>query len=159
MPPWGAVKGFGDFRNEEALTPEQIELIVSWVSGGAPEGSAKDLAPPPKPANAAPAKHPRGGIMVTGEATLRAPMVLDGVWPRAVAEDASFQVTAELPDGAIEPLLWVYQYRGRFGHPFLLRATIRLPRGAVIHGVPAGTSLLLLEATPDGSPARQSVRY
>lgn len=159
MPPWGAVKGFGDFRNEQALTPEQIESIVSWVSGGAPEGDAKDLPPQPKPANAAPATHPRGGIMVTGEATLRAPMVLGGVWPRAVSEDASFQVTAELPDGSIEPLLWVYQYRRRFGHPFLLRAPIRLPRGAAIHGVPAGASLLLLEATPGGTPASQSARY
>src|SRR5438105_11797568 len=27
MPPWGAVKGFGDFRNDQALTPEQIEVI------------------------------------------------------------------------------------------------------------------------------------
>ena len=52
MPPWGAVKGFGDFRNDVALTPEQIELIVSWVSGGAPEGDAKDLPPPPKPSHA-----------------------------------------------------------------------------------------------------------
>src|SRR5262245_27528613 len=24
MPPWGAVKGFGDFRNDQALTPEQL---------------------------------------------------------------------------------------------------------------------------------------
>src|SRR5579862_2716485 len=30
MPPWGAVKGFGDFRNDQGLTPEQIELIVDW---------------------------------------------------------------------------------------------------------------------------------
>jgi hypothetical protein len=97
--------------------------------------------------------------MVTGEATLRAPMVLGGVWPRAVSEDASFQVTAELPDGSIEPLLWVYQYRRQFGHPFLLRAPIRLPRGAAIHGVPAGASLLLLEATQDAPPAHRRARY
>ena len=44
MPPWGAVKGFGDFRNDKALTPEQMELIISWVGGGVPEGEAKDLA-------------------------------------------------------------------------------------------------------------------
>src|SRR6267154_407556 len=25
MPPWGAVKGFGEFRNDEGLTGEQIE--------------------------------------------------------------------------------------------------------------------------------------
>ncbi len=43
MPPWGAVKGFGDFRDDQALTPEQIELIGDWVEGGAPEGEPKDL--------------------------------------------------------------------------------------------------------------------
>jgi mono/diheme cytochrome c family protein len=36
MPPWGAVKGFGEFRNDQALTPEQIELVADWVEGGAP---------------------------------------------------------------------------------------------------------------------------
>src|SRR5258707_169642 len=55
MPPWGAVKGFGDFRNDQALTPEQMELITSWVDGGVPEGEAKDLPPIPKFPAAAPA--------------------------------------------------------------------------------------------------------
>ena len=41
MPPWGAVKGFGDFRNDKALTPEQLELIISWVGGGVPEGRSQ----------------------------------------------------------------------------------------------------------------------
>src|SRR5215475_2620123 len=44
MPPWGAVKGFGDFRNDQALTPEQLELLTSWSQGGSPEGDEKDLA-------------------------------------------------------------------------------------------------------------------
>src|ERR1700754_2318272 len=28
MPPWGAVKGFGEFRNDQSLTQEQIGLIA-----------------------------------------------------------------------------------------------------------------------------------
>ena len=28
MPPWGAVKGFGSFRNDEGLSQEQISLIT-----------------------------------------------------------------------------------------------------------------------------------
>src|SRR5580692_1453047 len=48
MPPWGAVKGFGDFRNDQALTPEQFELITSWVEGGVPEGLEKDIPAAPK---------------------------------------------------------------------------------------------------------------
>src|SRR6476660_3125395 len=31
MPPWGAVKGFGDFRNDSGLTQEQVELVSSWI--------------------------------------------------------------------------------------------------------------------------------
>src|SRR4051812_28761112 len=30
MPPWGAVKGFGEFRNDSGLTQEQIELVAAW---------------------------------------------------------------------------------------------------------------------------------
>src|ERR1700749_5190207 len=48
MPPWGAVKGFGDFRNDQGLTAEQLELIVDWEEGGAPEGEEKDLPAQPK---------------------------------------------------------------------------------------------------------------
>ena len=44
MPPWGAVKGFGEFRNDQALTQEQIELYRQiGLSGGAPEGNPNDL--------------------------------------------------------------------------------------------------------------------
>ena len=159
MPPWGAVKGFGDFRNDEALTPEQMELIVSWVSGGAPEGDAKDLPPAPTLAKGLPEQHPRAGITVTGDTTLRAALVLDGLWPQSISGGASFRVTAELPDGETEPLLWIYQYKPRFPHSFLLRAPLKLPRGTIIHGVPDGSALLLFEPTAGGSPARQSARY
>jgi mono/diheme cytochrome c family protein len=49
MPPWGAVKGFGDFRNDQALTAEQIELITDWVQDDTPKGNnARMLPQPPK---------------------------------------------------------------------------------------------------------------
>src|SRR6516225_2592173 len=54
MPPWGAVKGFGDFRNDQALTPEQLEVIESWADGGVPEGEPGDLPPGTTAAMAAP---------------------------------------------------------------------------------------------------------
>lgn len=45
MPPWGAVSGFGDFRNNQALTAEQIELITDWVQDDTPKGNnARDAA-------------------------------------------------------------------------------------------------------------------
>src|ERR1700683_4524837 len=146
-PPWGAVKGFGDFRDDKALTPEQLELIVSWVGGGVPEGEAKDLAPDPK-FDPQPEVSTHGSIAVSGEFQLRKDFLLDGIMPKTVPEDAAFQITAELPDGSIEPLLWFEHYHAKFAHPFLYRNAIDLPAGTKIHGVPPGSTVLLLPAAP-----------
>src|SRR5438552_889829 len=43
MPPNQAVKGFGRFHQDYALSQRDIALIVSWVEGGAPKGDVKDL--------------------------------------------------------------------------------------------------------------------
>jgi hypothetical protein len=43
MPPWRAVKGYGEFRNAPPLTQREIDLVVNWVEGGAPKGDDKDL--------------------------------------------------------------------------------------------------------------------
>ena len=48
MPPWGAVKGFGDFRDDPSLTQDEITRIAEWVEGGAPEGDPIYLPPSPK---------------------------------------------------------------------------------------------------------------
>lgn len=47
MPPWRAVKGYGDFGNAPSLTQRDIDLIVNWVEGGAPKGDDKDLPAEP----------------------------------------------------------------------------------------------------------------
>ncbi len=47
MPPWHAVKGYGDFSNAPTLTQRDIDLIVNWVEGGAPKGEDKDLPSDP----------------------------------------------------------------------------------------------------------------
>jgi hypothetical protein len=47
MPPWHAVKGFGDFRNAPSLTQREIDLLVNWVEGGAPQGEETDLPTTP----------------------------------------------------------------------------------------------------------------
>jgi hypothetical protein len=155
MPPWGAVKGFGDFRNDQALTPEQLELITSWSQGGSPEGEAKDLPAKDKLEEmvkesawfSAPHadRHPAAGeIVANGDFKLIKPFMLDGLFPNSVPENASFQIIAELPDGRIEPLLWLDGYKQQFAHAFLFRNPIELPAGTVISGIPAGSSIALL---------------
>lgn len=38
MPPWGAVDGHQTYRDDPSLTADQIDTIVRWADGGAPEG-------------------------------------------------------------------------------------------------------------------------
>ena len=60
MPPFGAVKGFGDLRDDLSLTQEQLELLSDWVEGGAPEGEAR-LLPKDPDLNPAPDTMPKTG--------------------------------------------------------------------------------------------------
>ena len=43
MPPWNAVKGFGEFRHDRGLSGAEIHLLADWVEGGAPEGDPNML--------------------------------------------------------------------------------------------------------------------
>lgn len=45
MPPWKPMPGCGDFRDTRALTQDEINTLVAWADGGAPEGSTADLPP------------------------------------------------------------------------------------------------------------------
>jgi hypothetical protein len=156
MPPWGAVKGSGDFRNDQALTPEQLELVTSWSQGGSPEGEEKDLAPKDKldemmkesawfGADATHLDHRKGELVAKGDFKLIKAFVLDGIFPQNVP-DGSFQIYAEFPDGRVEPLLWLDGYKQQFAHAFLLRQPLDLPVGTTITGIPAGSSIVLLPA-------------
>jgi hypothetical protein len=148
MPPWGAVKGFGDFRNDQALTPEEMELIVNWSEGGVPEGEAKDLPAEPKFDAPLVIGTVKGELALKGTLKLTRKFTLDGILPVVIPLKASFQIVAELPDGSIEPLLWLENHRQEFAHPFLLRKPLELPARTIIRGVPPGASLRLLPPTP-----------
>jgi len=147
MPPWGAIKGFGDFRNDQALTPEQIELMVDWIQNDAPRGNNRQSLPP-EPRFAAPEAYglPSHVVPVSGSLALQQPMTLDGLVPRKVTPGQSMRITAMLPNGAVEPLLWLHGYDQRFSHPFLFRKSILLPAGTVIRGVARDDVIELIPA-------------
>src|SRR5499433_4460343 len=42
MAPFQAVKGYGSFIHDYTLPKRDVELLVSWIEGGAPRGEAKD---------------------------------------------------------------------------------------------------------------------
>ena len=144
MPPWGAVKGFGDFRNDKGLTEEQLELIVDWEEGGAPEGDPKDLPEAIKFPDDSKFTHGAKEVTVSGDSKLKQSITLDGIWPKSVSENAKWQVYAELPDTTIEPLIWFQNYKKEYDHPFLLRRPVTLPAGTVIRGLPATETIALM---------------
>jgi hypothetical protein len=144
MPPWGAVKGFGEFRDDQGLTQEQLELIAEWVEGGAPGGDPKYLPKVPD-SSAVPAHRPQK-TMVCATCTLEAPTTVGGIRTANVGDGATFMATAKLPDGNIEPLLWMYNYRKRFDRAYWYKTALHLPAGTRIEVTPrdAGAVALLI---------------
>ncbi|MBZ5620937.1 MAG: cytochrome c [Acidobacteriia bacterium] len=149
MPPWGAVKGFGEFQDDQGLTGEQLELIADWVEGGAPEGDPKYLPKLPDFQPAASAGPAPAGIPVESELTLTTAVAVAGVRAKGVPEGSSFMAVAERPDGTIEPLVWIYDYHPRFDHPYWYNAPLRFQAGTKIEIAPRGAgSIALLMRNP-----------
>lgn len=132
MPPWDAVKGVGEFRGDPSLSLPELDLIVGWVEGGAPEGNPDFLPlrtaaePPAEPATA-PLMEAEGSRILDG------PLRLAGIRPSGAVE-----VTAVLPDGAVRRLLWIRTFRAEWNRTYWLRRAERFPKGTriVVTGAP-----------------------
>jgi len=148
MPPWGAIKGFGEFRDDQSLTQEQIDTIAEWVEGGAPEGDRALLPAPPDPEEKPAASLTLPEIVVKDSVILKSRAAVAGIRARGLREGASLMVTAERPDGSVAPLLWLYGYNPRFARTYWYRAAIALPAGTKIGVAPpveAGAIALLVK--------------
>jgi mono/diheme cytochrome c family protein len=146
MPPWGAVKGFGNFKNEMALTQEQISLVTDWVEGGTARGNNRNALPPlPTFGPTAEFRLPEDTIAVTDGMALVRDVTIAGLYPAHIPKAASMQVVATRPDGSIEPLVWLYEYQDRYRHPFEFRRPLQLPAGSVIHGMRGDAKILLIQ--------------
>jgi hypothetical protein len=142
MPPWGAVKGFGDFRNDASLSDPEIEMIVLWVEGGAPKGDDIYLPPVPAPQIGKPAI-PARGMTMRGETTLTRGITVTGIAPRQMPPDASVQIIARLPDGTVENLLWLRNHRAEWKRSFYFREPLTLPKGTLIAVHPSAAAVIL----------------
>jgi hypothetical protein len=147
MPPWGAVKGFGEFKDDQGLTQEQIELIAGWVEGGAPEGDPKLLPKVPEFPDVRPVRL-QPAIPVEGALTLRAGITLAGIQPKKIVDPGSVMVTATRPDGSIEPLLWLYHYNAKFPRVYWYRSELHLPAQTKIEVMPPGAATVGLLTRP-----------
>lgn len=145
MPPWGAIKGFGQFRNDRSLSPEQIELIVRWVDSGIRRGSNPNQLPPtPLVAKTERFHVPANAVSVRGDGRLDANVLVDGLFVEPSTSPTSARIWATLPTGAAVPLLWLHDYDTAFAHPFLLQNARSLPAGTRIQGLTHGATLVLI---------------
>lgn len=161
MPPWNAVKGFGEFQDELSLTQEELQLIADWVNGGAPEGDTRLLSgalPPTLP----PAS--------TGDALslplrkgrpFRSPAQLTGIRLRSLPKGASARLSLLHPNGETLPLIWIRSHRPGAPDTYLFRQPLPVLPGSRIviapssRPIPPGAVQLLM-APPSRSPVPPS---
>lgn len=143
MPPGGAVRGFGGLADEGALSQEELHLIADWVEGGAPEGDPAYLPTLPREWKAAGTPSVGAARRVTAGTTLRQTLRVAGVAPGKLEEGASLKAAVQLPDGRVEPLLWLHGYRSRWKQTYALESPLRLPAGTNVLIEPPQAELLL----------------
>jgi len=151
MPPWEAIKGFGEFRDDRGLTEEELETISAWVEGGAPEGEPKYLPSRPKLTAWQDPPAPKGSseLVVSDGQKLAASSKVLAIRAKNLKAGASVQIIAIRPDSSVEPLLWIYQYNPAFHRTYYYVTPVALPAGTKIEMSPsaAGTVGLFVKQT------------
>lgn len=151
MPPWGAVKGFGDLAPDHALSQEEMLIIAAWVIGGAPQGDPA-LAPKPAVAEVTVASPGlRDVLAVSTRINLSKPVDLSAVRPMPTEKVNSARIIARLPDGRTQPLLWLYQYDPKWKIAFRFRQPLHLPAGTEVE---SNTALPFVLESVDKSASR-----
>ena len=124
MPPWDAVKGVGDFRDDQSLSTRRSTCWCGWVEGGAPEGDTIYLPPAPRPRLRAAALTSRGKSWTCARPRLPAAITLAGI--RRGDAGRLHEVIARLPDGTVEHALDSPYPRN--GSGLLFPRAVELPR-------------------------------
>ena len=148
MPPFAAVKGYGEVNDADAMTQEELHLIADWVEGGSPEGEPTLLPKPPDFKDTAKPAAPKTGaqMIVDGSLTLKEPETFVAARAGTMAEGSSIQAVVEKPDGTIQPLIWIYDYKPKFDRTYYFRGPLTFPAGTKIETFPAGGGTLALLA-------------
>ena len=137
MPPWNAVKGFGEFKHDLGLSEEEIHLLADWVEGGSPEGDANLLPVVPKPCGLAARRTAGMRIPFRGSLSLKEGMDLLGVEMGAMREGLSFKLVAERMDGTRIPLVWIEGFSAKAARVYEFAEAVPLPAGTRVRAYPA----------------------
>jgi len=145
MPPFAAVKGFGELREDHSLTQEQLELLSDWVEGGAPEGEPR-LLPKNPDLNPSVEAQPKTGaeVVIDGSRTLKQPATFVAIRAKNVLEGGTIRVIALRPDGSVTPLIWIYKYNPKFDQTYYFRKALTLPAGTKLLASPAAAGTIAI---------------
>ncbi len=101
---------------------------------------------------------PSGAKEVTAAAgtKLSASARVVGVRARAFKPGASVQIVAVRPDGTVEPLLWLYQYKPAFNRTYYYQSPVSLPAGTAIEMSPPSAGSIALFTKPAAAPRTAS---
>jgi hypothetical protein len=124
MPPWGAAEGVGDFKHDQSLTSSELAMLVDWVEGSAPEGDPKYLPKPPVFSAMENDTSSFKVLRIANSSTLPTNVSLAAIRPAT-----PMQVTAYLPGGSVQQLLWLKRYEKL---TYFLRSPVILPKGTKI---------------------------
>lgn len=140
MPPWGPRKGYGAFRDDRSLSQEEIAVISSWVEGGAPEGDTLylDAGKVPKEPEARESPDAEEMRVRDGMRLARAARIL------GLRADGPAEMRANLPNGAVVPLVWIPAEEPRAPAAYWYREAVELPAETVIR-LFGGPATLLTE--------------
>jgi hypothetical protein len=132
MPPWGAVKGFGDLSPDYGLSQEDIMIIAAWVVGGAPKGSPQLLLGSTAKSKVVSVLNTKDGLVIDTRIQLKQPIEVAGIRPITETTVESVRLVAHLPNGRIVPLLWLYHFNPKMTRTFTFRKSMELPQETVI---------------------------
>jgi hypothetical protein len=71
----------------------------------------------------------KAGERIRAEMTIKAAASASALWPRLGPGAKSLEVTAMRPDGTVEPMLWVNNYRADWPSSYILKDAVALPAG------------------------------
>ncbi len=131
MPPWGAVKGFGHFSPDNGLSQEELLIISAWVIGGAPKGDPA-LLPKATTTSLRQESVLANALTVNTSTRLASPLLLTALAPQPDSPVPDIKITATLPDGEIQPIVWLHGYQPAWHSTFRLASGLQLPTGTVI---------------------------
>jgi hypothetical protein len=146
MPPWNAVKGFGDFANDHGLTQEDLEIIGEWVEGGCPEGNPAYMPPAPDFSTTkgdGPINNAAPELAVKGVIVIKHAVMVSGIAPRDVPESGELQAVAIEPNGTVVPLLWLEKFNPDWIQVYSYREPLRFPGGTRIEVSPRSGQIVL----------------